>query len=197
MCSFALFAFNGRTDPLITNQKDGPCGISRWQGALSPRHSQKTGDKTPSLLPPPPPPPGSKGRLSRSHRSVAEEGLGAESSKCVPNSPRRTVLQVSFACLLFITPHHPNPAMYIFFSLFLFFLTHSNINLLLSPSLSPSSRELWMQKLKSHLVRTQNLNVLPLKPIVGQYLAIYATLTARDFFLAYFYPSGPFTCIFS
>ena len=28
------------------------------------------------------------------------------------------------------------------------------------------------------------------------FLAIRATLTARDFFLAYFYPSSPFTCIF-
>ena len=27
-------------------------------------------------------------------------------------------------------------------------------------------------------------NVLPLKPGVGQYIAIHATLTARDFFLA-------------
>ena len=54
-----------------------------------------------------------------------------------------------------------------------------------------------MQKLKSHLVRTQSLNVLPLKPGVGQYIAIHATLTAGDFFFAYFYPSGPFTCIFS
>ena len=52
-----------------------------------------------------------------------------------------------------------------------------------------------MQKLKFHLVRTQSLNVLPLKPRVGQYIA-NAMLTARDFFLAYFYPSGPFTCIF-
>ena len=59
------------------------------------------------------------------------------------------------------------------------------------------SGELRMQKLKSHLVRTQSLNVLPLKPGVGQYIAIHAALTARDFFLAYFYPSGPFTCIFS
>ena len=39
------------------------------------------------------------------------------------------------------------------------------------------------QKLKSHLVRTQSLNVLPLKPGVGEYIAIHATLTARDFFL--------------
>ena len=34
----------------------------------------------------------------------------------------------------------------------------------------------------------------PLKPGVGQCTAIHATLTARDFFLAYFYPSGPFLC---
>ena len=62
--------------------------------------------------------------------------------------------------------------------------------------MGPRSGELRTQKLKSHLVRTQNLNVLPLKPIVGQYLAIYATLTARGFFLAYFYTSDAFTCIF-
>ena len=61
----------------------------------------------------------------------------------------------------------------------------------------PCSGELRTQKLKSHLVRTQSLNVLPLKPGVGLYIAIHATLTARDFFLAYFYTSGPFTCIFS
>ena len=52
------------------------------------------------------------------------------------------------------------------------------------------------RNLKSHLVRTQRLNVFPLKPGVGQYIAIHATLTARDFFLPYFYPSGPFTCIY-
>ena len=63
--------------------------------------------------------------------------------------------------------------------------------------LSPRSGELRTQKLKSHLVRTQSLNILPLKPGVGQYIAIHATLTARDFFLAHFYSSGPFTCIFS
>ena len=62
---------------------------------------------------------------------------------------------------------------------------------------SPRSGELRTQKLKSHLVRTQSLNVLALKPGVGQYIAIHATLTARDFFLAYFYTSGPFTCILS
>ena len=42
-------------------------------------------------------------------------------------------------------------------------------------------------EVKSHLVRTQSLNVLPFKPGVGQYIAIHAALTARDFFLAYFY----------
>ena len=35
---------------------------------------------------------------------------------------------------------------------------------------TPCSGELRMQKLKSHLVRTQSLNVLPLKPGVGQYI---------------------------
>ena len=61
----------------------------------------------------------------------------------------------------------------------------------------PCSGELRTQKLKSHLVRTQSLNVLPLKPEVGQYIAIRATLTARDFFLDYFYSSGLSICIFS
>ena len=41
------------------------------------------------------------------------------------------------------------------------------------------------------------LNGSPLKPGIGQYIAMHATLTAGDFFLANFHPSGPFTCIFS
>ena len=68
-------------------------------------------------------------------------------------------------------------------------------NIAFSPVI-PRSGELRMQKLKSHLVRTQSLNVLPLKSGVGQYIAMHATLTARDFFLSYFYPSSPVTCIF-
>ena len=52
-------------------------------------------------------------------------------------------------------------------------------------------------KLKPHPLRTQSLKVLHLKPGVGQYIAIHATLTARDFFLANVHLSGPFTCIFS
>ena len=60
----------------------------------------------------------------------------------------------------------------------------------------PRSGELRTQKLKSHLLRTQSLKVLPLKPEVGQYIVIHATLTAKDFFVANFYPSGPFTDIF-
>ena len=63
--------------------------------------------------------------------------------------------------------------------------------------LSSRSGELRTQKLKSHLVRTQSLNVLPFKPGVSQHIAIHATHTARDFFLTYFYPSSPFTCTFS
>ena len=73
------------------------------------------------------------------------------------------------------------------------FLTFQSIHLLFVPR----SGELRTQKLKFHLVRTQSLNVLPLKPGVSPYIAIHATFTARDFFLAYFYTSGPFTCIFS
>ena len=46
-------------------------------------------------------------------------------------------------------------------------------------------------------MRTQSSKVLPLKPGVGQYIAMHATLTARDFFLADFFPSGPFDWIFS
>ena len=38
-------------------------------------------------------------------------------------------------------------------------------------------------EIKSHLVRAQSLNVLPLKPAVGQHIAIHATLIAGDFFL--------------
>ena len=49
---------------------------------------------------------------------------------------------------------------------------------------------------KPHMLRTQGLKVLRLKPAVGRYIATHATITARDFFLANFYPSGPFTCIF-
>ena len=66
----------------------------------------------------------------------------------------------------------------------------------LNSFIGPRSGKLRTQKLKSHLVRTQTLNVLPLKPGVGQYIAIHATLTARDFFLVYLYPFSPFTCIF-
>ena len=58
----------------------------------------------------------------------------------------------------------------------------------------PRSGELRTQKLQSRLMRTQSLKVLPIKSGVGQYIAMRATLTARDFFLANFYPSGPSTC---
>ena len=63
------------------------------------------------------------------------------------------------------------------------------------PAPGPHSGELRTHKLKSHLMRTQSLKVLPFKPGVGQYIAMHATLTARDFCLANFYPPGPFTCI--
>ena len=37
-------------------------------------------------------------------------------------------------------------------------------------------------EIKSHLMRTQSLKVLLLKPGVGQYIAMHAMLSARDFF---------------
>ena len=58
------------------------------------------------------------------------------------------------------------------------------------------SGELRTQKLKTRLMRTRSLKVLPLKPRVGQCIAMRAALTARDFFLANVYPSGLFICIF-
>ena len=59
----------------------------------------------------------------------------------------------------------------------------------------PHSGELRVQKSKSHL-HTQSFKILPITPGVGQYIAIHTMLTVRDFFLANFYPSGPFTSIF-
>ena len=47
------------------------------------------------------------------------------------------------------------------------------------------------------LLRTQSSKVLPLKPGVDQNIATHASPTVRDFFLANFNRSGPFTCIFS
>ena len=82
--------------------------------------------------------------------------------------------------------HFPPELLFFYFSSYFFFLL-----------LKPRSGELRTQKLKSHLMRTQSLKILPLKPGVGQYIAIHATLIARDFYLSNFYPSGLFTCIFS
>ena len=87
-----------------------------------------------------------------------------------------------------LEPHCLDPLLLSLRLLLLFFFSSG------SPP-SPRSGELRTQKLKSHLVRTHSLSVLLLKPGVGQYVAIHATLTARDFFLPYFYPSGPLTCI--
>ena len=79
------------------------------------------------------------------------------------------------------------------------FLSSLIIHLHLLPFLFNQSRsgELRMQKLQSYPVRTQSLNGLPLRPGVGQHIAIHATFTARNFFLTYFYPAGPFACVFS
>ena len=41
---------------------------------------------------------------------------------------------------------------------------------------------IFVVRLKSYLLKTQSLKVFPLKPGAGHYIAIYATLTAKDFF---------------
>ena len=51
-------------------------------------------------------------------------------------------------------------------------------------------------EIKSHLLRTQSSKVLPLKPGVGQNIAMPALPTARDFLFANFYLPRPFTSIF-
>ena len=52
-----------------------------------------------------------------------------------------------------------------------------------------------MQKLKTNLFRTLRSKVLPLKPGVDQNIAMHASPTARDFFLANFYLSNALTFI--
>ena len=63
----------------------------------------------------------------------------------------------------------------------------------------PRSGELRTQKLKSPLMRTRTLKVVPLKPGVGQYIAMHGTLTARDFTVhspAFFpKPLPSFSCV--
>ena len=109
-------------------------------------------------------------------------------SLCLP-------LSVSF-------PIHPSPTSLSvlfspsYFPPFPFPLSLSPLCLHISSNPPSRSGELRAQKLKSH-PRTQSLRVLPLKSGVGQYIAMHATLTARDFFFANIYPFGPFTCIFS
>ena len=56
---------------------------------------------------------------------------------------------------------------------------------------------LQMQKFKNHMLRTQSSKVLPLKSGEGQYNAKQTSPTARDFFPANFYHTGPFAYIFS
>ena len=46
-------------------------------------------------------------------------------------------------------------------------------------------------------VENTELEGSPFKAWRRSVIAIHAAVTARDFFLANFYPSGPFACIFS
>ena len=51
-------------------------------------------------------------------------------------------------------------------------------------------------EIKDHLLGIQSSTVLPLKPGVGQNIAMHASATARDFFLANFCPPVPVIFIF-
>ena len=87
-----------------------------------------------------------------------------------------------------IIPHPPPPTS--------FEQTRPQINWktaeIIPPPLPPfHSGVLRMQKLKTHVLRTQSSKVLPFRPGVGPYIAMHAISTARAFFLAYFYPSSP------
>ena len=63
-------------------------------------------------------------------------------------------------------------------------ITNANkLKLHLSSVLQPSSVELRIQKLKFHLLRTQSLKVLPLKPGIGQYIAGHACSAYCQVFL--------------
>ena len=55
-----------------------------------------------------------------------------------------------------------------------------------SPDNSPLCHSVLPVLILPCLVVSQSLKVLPLKPGVGQYIAMHATLTARDFFRADF-----------
>ena len=76
-------------------------------------------------------------------------------------------------------------------------LTHTHtIFLVRCPSVTHRNGVLRTHKFKTHLLRNQSSKVLPFKSGAGPYIAMHAMPTARDFFLANFYPSGLFACIF-
>ena len=64
------------------------------------------------------------------------------------------------------------------------------------PSGQPRSGVQWTQKWKTRLLRTQSSKALPSTLGTGQYVVMYATPSATNYFLAKFYPSGPFTWFF-
>ena len=76
------------------------------------------------------------------------------------------------------------------------FVTTITVFFFFSPLLSHSG-ELRTQKLKVPSSENTELKRSPFKIWSRSVYSHNATLTARDFFLAYLYSSGPFTCIFS
>ena len=68
-----------------------------------------------------------------------------------------------------------------------------DLHLLFGDFLRLHSGILRTQKLKTHLLRKQSSEIFSLKPGVDQYIAMHATPTARNFFLAnlYFLVNSP------
>ena len=60
----------------------------------------------------------------------------------------------------------------------------------------PRCGVLRMQEIKDPSVKNPELKGFVFGAIAGPRIATHITPTARDFFLAYFYPPYPFTCIF-
>ena len=96
--------------------------------------------------------------------------------RCKPAELANSFLLCSYICLCLCGPFNCILFPKLSWQLSVFSLSSSGLTF---AWLVSRSGELQTQKLKSHLVRTQSINVLPLKPGAGQDIAIPATLIAR------------------
>ena len=95
-----------------------------------------------------------------------------------PRDDQVTVTGFRFILLYFFFLFPPEDLL---FSCFFFYI---DISLSLTHTHTHTHTVLQTQKLKTHLLRTQSSEVLPLRPGMGQYIAMHASPTANDLFLA-------------